>query len=404
MKAAEMTTPDKTQDAAQARPRARRLGAWLRRLLPLVLLLVALAPFRGPLQAAVKRNLANRPYLLAAMRAAGGDNPAIDGLEPANGVQARALAYVALRNNRPGEGLRWLLQGVTKADPATLTRFEICRLLVNEMRIAEARNYCRGAVSAALAPTAYYWLSLGIAADEQDGPEAAIAYFDMARTADPSLLSAWERLGRAAFRVERYSEAVEVYEHLLTVQARPLADTFYQLGLSYLALDRPDDARRALEQGLEVYPYQRELHLALADTARAAGDLATADAWYARLLQQRPSDAYAWAARGEVAMQRGLAKQAVSYMAEATSLQPADVGHWLSLATAAAAAGDRRQAIAAYDEALALRPADVNVLLAAAAFFAQSGQTARARALYQQVLALEPGNSVAAAALAAPMP
>ncbi len=404
MKAAEMTTPDKTQHSASARPRARRLGAWLWRLLPLLLLLVALAPFRGPLQAAVKRNLANRPYLLAAMRAAGGDNPAIDGLEPTNGVQARALAYVALRNNRPGEGLRWLLRGATMADPATLTRFEICRLLVSEMRIAEARNYCRGAASAALAPTASYWLSQGIAADERDGPEAAIAYFDMARTADPSLLSAWERLGRAAFHVKRYGEAVEVYEHLLTVQARPLADTFYQLGLSYLALDRPDDARRTLERGLEVYPYQRELHLALADTARATGDLVAADVWYARLLQQRPNDAYAWAARGEVAMQRGLAKQAMSYLQEATSLQPTDVGHWLSLAAAAAAAGDQARAAAAYDEALVLQPGDVGLLLSAAEFFAQSGQVARARALYQQVLALEPGNSAAAAALAAPTP
>jgi len=394
-----MTTPDKTQHSAFARPRARRLGAWLLRLLPLVLLLVALAPFRGPLQAAVKRNLANRPYLLAAMRAADGANPEIGGLEPANGVQARALAYVALRNNRPGEGLRWLLQGATRADPGTLTRFEICRLLVSEMRVAEARNYCRGAVA-----TAYYWLSQGIAADESGDVAAAITYFDIARMADPDLLSAWERLGRATFHVERYGEAVEVYEHLLTVQARPPADTFYQLGISYLALDRVDDARAILEQGLEVYPYQRELYLALADTARAVNDLATADAWYARLLQQRPSDAYAWAGRGEVAMQRGLAKQAVIYLEQATSLQPTAIGYWLSLAAAAAAAGDQARAVAAYEQVLELRPGDVDVLLAAADFFAQAGRAARARALYEQVLVLEPDNSAAAAALTAPMP
>ncbi len=398
MKAAEMTTPDKTQDAAPARPRARRLGAWLPRLLPVVLLLVVLVPFRGPLQAAVKRNLANRPYLLAAMRAAEGANPAIDGLEPANGVQARALAYVALQGDRPGEGLHWLLLGATTADPAMLTRFEICRLLMGQGRIAEARNYCRGAVA-----TAYFWLAQGIAADERHAPEMAIAYFDMARTADPELLSAWERLGRAAFNIERYGEAVEAYEHVLATQAHPLADTFYQLGLSYLALERIDDARKTLEQGLEIYPYQRELHLALADTARATNDLVTAEEWYARLLQQRPDDAYAWAARGEVAMQRGLAKQATIYLEEATSLQPTDVGHWLSLAAAAAAAGDSHEAAMAYDKALALQPGDVGLLLGAATFFAQSGEVARAHALYLQVLALEPDNPTATAALAVPV-
>lgn len=398
MKAVEMTTPDKNQDAAAARPRARLSRAWLLRLLLLAFLLVALAPFAGAIRAAVARNLANRPYLLTAMRAADGVAVATDGLVATNGLQARALAYAALRADRPSEAVHWLLEGTSTADPGALTRFEVCRLFAGQARIAEAKEYCRGAVV-----TAPYWLEQGIAADESGRPDEAAAYFDLARTANPDLLSAWERLGRAYFHAERYRETVAVYEHLLTVQTRPLVDTFYQLGIAYLALDKLDEAREALERGLDVYPYQRELHLALADTARAANDLVAADEWYARFLQQEPNDAYVWAGRGEVAMQRGLPQQAIIYLEEATALEPTAVGYWLSLAAAAAAADDQPRAAAAYEQVLTLRPDDVGVLLAAANFFAQSGHAAQARVLYQQVLALEPGNSTAVAALATPV-
>ncbi len=390
-----MATADKSQDAPVAQQRLRRLGAWLLGLLPLCLLLAAIVPQGGALRAALRRNLANRPYLIAAMTADGQQSPLVDGLTPHNGLQARALAAVAQQSGNPSDAVRWLVGGAALADPGALTRFEACRLFATQGRIAEAREFCRDE-----AATAPYWMAQGIAADEAGRPAEAIAYFDLARTAAPNLLSAWERLGRAYFQADRATEAIAVYEHLLDVQPRPLADTYYQLGTSYLALGQLDAAREALELGLTRYPYQRELHLALADTARAAGDLAAADDWYARLLQQQPGDAYAWAGRGEVAMQRGLPEQALLYLTEAASLEPEAVGYWLSLAAVAAAADDSAQAAAAYEKAIALRPADVDVLLAAAHFFAEQGQTRRARALWQQVLALEPDNSAAAEALA----
>lgn len=392
---AELMTSTNDSQEPQGSPRKRRaLGARLLILLPWVVLLALALSRGGALGAAVRRNLANRPFLVAAMRATDGDASPVDGLSATNGFQARALAAVARAEGRPAAALPWLTTGLA-ADPYDLTRFEACRLYIAQGQLAEAKALCGDTPD-----TALYWLGQGIAADESGRAADAIAYFDLARTADPNLLTAWERLGRVYLNAERPADTVAVYEHLLKVQARPLADTYYQLGAAYTALGRPDAARLVLEKGLERYPFQREMQLALADTARATGDPDAADAWYAQLLAQQPDDAYAWARRGELALERGRAQDATDYLAKATTISPTTVGYWLSLATAAAAAGDVAQATAAYDQALALAPQQIDFHLAAARFFTQSGQPARARDIYEWVLSVEPDNRAASEALA----
>ncbi|MBP8949006.1 MAG: tetratricopeptide repeat protein [Candidatus Promineofilum sp.] len=389
-----MTATDKSQEHEGSLPKRRAWGARLLLLLPWVALL-ALALLRGgALGDAARRNLANRPYLVTAMRPAGEAAPLPADRSPTNGFQARALAAVVRAEGRPAEALPWLTT-VLAADPLDLTRFEACRLYVAQGQTAEAKGLCRNTPA-----TASYWLAQGIAADESGRAADAIVYFDLARTADPNLLTAWERLGRVYLNAQRPADTVAVYEHLLKVQARPLADTYTQLGAAYTALGRPEDARLVLERGLERYPFQREMQLALADTARATGDLAAADAWYARLLAQQPEDAYAWARRGELALERSRAQDAIVYLDKATTIAPATVGYWLSLATAAADAGDVARATAAYEQALALAPQQIDFHLAAARFFTQSGQPARARAIYERVLSIEPDNRAASEALA----
>lgn len=386
-----MTSADNPQALEGTTAKRRGLGARLRSLAPWLLALALLLACGSALVAAARRNLANRTFLVAAMSDA--TPPA--GLTAGSAFQARALAAVARRHGDAAEALRQLT-AEPAADPAQLTRFEACRQFVAQGQTAEAKALCRNA-----AATTPYWLAQGIAAADSGREADAIVYFDLARTAAPNQLVTWERLGRAYFHAQRYAETAAVYEHLLQVQPRPLADTFDQLAAAYTALDQPADARAVLALGLEQYPFQRELQLALADNARAAGDLDGADAWYARLLAQQPDDAYAWARRGELALQNGRAEAATVYLEQAAALEPTAVGYWISLAAAAAAAGELEQATTAYERSIALQPQDIGTLLAAARFFTQSGEMGRATALYERVLSLEPGNRIALDALAA---
>ena len=389
-----MTPAENPQGLEGATPRRRDLGARLRPLALWLLGLALLLAGGSALVTAARRNVANRTFLVAAMNDAAADATPLADLTASSAFQARALAAIARRQGRADEALRHLTADLA-ADPAELTRFEACRLLVAQGQTTEAKTLCRNA-----AVTSPYWLAQGIVADESGLADEAIVYFELARAADPELLEGWERLGRAYFRVQRHAEAAAVYEHLLQVQTRPLADTFDQLAAAYTALGRPDDAHAVLESGLAQYPFQRQLQLALADNARAAGDLDAADRWYARLLAQQPDDAYAWARRGELALQAGRAEAAAVYLEQAAALEPTDVGYWLSLGAAAATAGELERATTAYERSIALRPDDVGTLLTAARFFAEAGQQSRARAIYERILSLEPDNAPALDALA----
>jgi tetratricopeptide (TPR) repeat protein len=361
-----MIPAEKPQALEGAIPRRRALGARLRQLAPWLLGLALVLIGGSAFVTAGRRNLVNRTFLIAARatrpRPIGQDGSAF----------RREHCIAGARD----EALRQLTADLADGPLAARSR----------LPPVVARGKRAGGPRAA------------DAADESGGGTPSST--STGRTANPNLLGAWERLGRVYYHTQRYAEAAAVYEHLLQVQTRSLADTFDQLAAAYTALGRPDDARTVLVLGLEQHPFQRELQLALADNARAAGDLDEADAWYARLLAQQPDDAYAWARRGELALQGGRAEAATIYLEQAVALEPTAVGYWLSLAAAAAAAGELDRATTAFERSIAMRPDDVGTLLAAARFFGEAGQHSRARAIYERILSLEPNNGPAREALA----
>ncbi|MCL4804150.1 MAG: tetratricopeptide repeat protein [Anaerolineae bacterium] len=388
-------------DAAGATPAiSSRLGSWP--ILALVFGFLVLVLRILSLGSGLTYVVTNPVLLKEAMRAAAGQ--AVSTVDTANmlptgvpvsGFQARAMGEIAWRAGQTTTAEAWFVQGLTGSPSAFLSQFELCRLYWDKGERDKAREDCRGTKTSAI-----YWLNRGYEADQAGDRAEALAAFQMAGSVDPELTAAWQQAGHTLFALGRFEEAIPAYERVVALEETPPADVIQSLGWSYLKLNEPLAARRILTRGLELYPYQQLLFLAMAQTYRDAGDMDTADEWYARLLDRWPRDARGWASRGEMALADGRYGDAVDYFQETVNIQPDDVGYWVSLATAAAADGNLSLAATAYKKGMALRPDDAALWLRSGRFLVETGRGEEAVAVLEHVLELEPDNGEAAALLA----
>jgi tetratricopeptide (TPR) repeat protein len=364
--------------------------------LPALALLLGLAAIGLRLMAihqVLGDSLMNSVLLKAAMQAGEESTATVDkpprGV-PQSGLQARAMSVIARRAGQSATAEAWLAQGLADPASAFLTQFELCRLYWNEGDRTRALEACRG--TQASAP---YWLNRGYVADQDGDRREALDYYRMAAAVDPALIPAWRQLGRALFDLGLYDEAASAYEQVLHLDATAPVDVYDALGVAYLQLNKPALARDVLTRGLALYPTVRTYFLGMAETFRVEGDLTAADSWYARLLQRWPYDAYAWAARGQVARADGRPGDAVDYFQAAANNQPQAADYWLQLASAAAASDDTPLALRAYRQAMALQPENATVWLNAGRFFLAAQQLDEARQVIDHVLALQPDNDEA---------
>ena len=310
--------------------------------------------------------------------------------------QARAMSRITQRAGQWTTAEAWLVQGSGDADAGFLAQFELCLLYWDQGRRDYAREACRDTKSSAL-----FWLNRGYV-DDQNGERAeALAAFQMAAAVDPDLVASWHQLGHALFTAGRYEEAILAYERVMALSPTPPADVFHSLSRAYLETNNPTMTRDVVNRGLILYPMERVLYLAMADSYRQEGDLDTVESWYVRMLQRWPYDASIWARRGELAAAAGRLHEAEEYFQEATAIKPEDIGYWSSLAAAAVANGNKPLARDAYQKATALRPDDAGLWLQSGRYFAEVGWMSDARAAFKRALELDPDNDEILGRLAA---
>jgi tetratricopeptide (TPR) repeat protein len=81
----------------------------------------------------------------------------------------------------------------------------------------------------------------------------AIAYYREALATDSTLVSAWNNMGIALFRLGRTRDALEAYENAAKLDPAN-ADIFFNMGLAHYKLGEIASARRAFAQALKVNP------------------------------------------------------------------------------------------------------------------------------------------------------
>lgn len=277
-----------------------------------------------------------------------------DGATSYPGIQARSMARLALLQNDTTTAEQWLLAGQTGSPADSLTQFELCRLYWQEGRRADALAACRaGQVPAA------YWLWLGAAALQNQNRDLAADCYAMATAVEPHNAEAWERLARVQMDRKAYADAIAAYEMAQAWGFEATPGFYNGFGEAYVLSGRLDAARAVFAQGVAAFPDSRVLINDLADVYVRLGAWDLADAWYVRLLERWPGAEAAWAARGQLALQRADPATAVAAYEQAVTLAPKNAGYWLGLADAYRATEDTKRAAAAYTRVLSLDPGNL---------------------------------------------
>lgn len=201
---------------------------------------------------------------------------------------------------------------------------------------------------------------LGLALEREGHPGAAIAAYNNAVRADPTVSEAWYRSGRL-----------------------------------YLARGRVDEAVRCFRAELRYHPEHveaaRELGLGLAQL----GDTTHAIAELKRLTRVRPRDDESWRALGIAYSAAGRTRQAEAALLRAVKLPPRRAVEHRDLGALMASLGRETEARAEYRRAIALDPKEATAWYNLANLERRAGRPEQALAAYREASARDTGFSLA---------
>lgn len=347
-----------------------------------------LAPDDDEMRQALARVLARQGQGDAALRLLG-DAPA--------GARANAQTWLALgsgevQRKRYPEAERAFRKTV-ELDPALWAGWaNLGALLANTGRKGEALAAFDRALAlvpptpAALAETL---TNRAIVRDALGDHAGALADAERATTTDAGFANAWRELGILKIAERDHRAAVAAYHKLFALGAGT-ADDWTTLGESLERLGQADEARTALEKGVELAPGGTRALQSLAAFHGRRGDPQRVLDGMEQALAIDSSDAVSWSNKGYALLQLDRPAEAVTALETAVSLDPGNASARINLGEAHMRQRDLGQAIKDLQQALTLAPEAQDARRFLAQCYLDTGQTGKAREQAQVLLAALP--------------
>jgi len=195
----------------------------------------------------------------------------------------------------------------------------------------------------------------GVALQHLGRLDAACASYEVAVTLDPAYVLGWFNLGVVLQQMHRSVEALSSYER--AIEARPdHADAHCNRGTILLDLDRVPEALASYETALVLRPEFAAAWFNRGNALQRLGRREAGLASYERCLALDPGYADALFNRGNLLMELRLFEAAVASFDLAVARRPEHAGTHLNRGNALNALKRHREAIASYERALALQP------------------------------------------------
>ena len=246
-------------------------------------------------------------------------------------------------------------------------------------------------------PRVFYVTAL-LAADRND-LQAAIKDFKEALRRDPSLAGAWQDLGLAYIKLQRWAEAGEAFTELSARQPDSV-DAAYFNALSLFNAGRVADAEREVRRTLRLNAGVAEAHTLLGVILAARGNAnneAIEALSQAIALNPKSFDAHFYLGRVFYGVKEYAG--AVKELRAAVDLNPRHAESRFFLGTALESAGDSPLAMAEYQELVKLDPESAIGQLGLGALLVKEGKADEAIAALKRATTLDPKNFEAHRAL-----
>jgi tetratricopeptide (TPR) repeat protein len=261
--------------------------------------------------------------------------------------------------------------------------------------------------AAHLAPNDFRWAYLlGKLSEREGDAQAAISYYNKARTVRSDYLPALVNLGNIHLQLNRLDEA-EAYFKLALKQDENSAAVLYGLGQAALSKRNYADAASYLEKALTLAPEANRLHYALAMAYRGLGDMGRAQSQFTQSgtvgvrvsdplfdgLQDLVKGARLHLIRGKTALDARRFAEAGDEFRKAIAAQPDSLPAHFNLGAALTQMGDLRGAIEQFEETLRLDPNHADAHYNLGVLLAQTNQHEQAIVHLQSAVTIEPTDS-----------
>jgi tetratricopeptide (TPR) repeat protein len=246
-------------------------------------------------------------------------------------------------------------------------------------------------------PRVFY--ASALLATDRDDLEAAIKDFKEALRRDPTLLDAWQDLGLAYAKLNRWPQAVETFAELARRQPQSV-DAAYLHALSLFNAGQLSDAEREVRRALRLNAGAAEAHTLLGVILASGGNANNeASEALAQAIALNPNsfDAHFYLGRVLYAMKDY--SGAVAQLRVAVGLNPRQKEARFFLGTALETAGDAEAALVEYEELVKLDPKSAMGQIGLGALMVKQGRIAEAITALRRAISLDPKNFEAHRAL-----
>lgn len=350
------------------------------------------------------------------MHARVGDDPAL--------LNALATAHIGKQDAPRAEAMLQRALEVSPETPTILRNLALLQLNSGEVDAAQAQIDKLLELDGNDAAT----LTLaGLAAALKRDFAAAVAFYERARTANPTAVEARLRLASEYVRMQNYSGAVEVAKEALALQpssqaamlnlghglrglgdlpsaekvargaleAQPRsAKPHFLLGTILLEAGRVNEARQHLEQANALQPHNPDVLVTLTKAKIASGDTTASAATADEVAEIEGDTARSDGLRGDLASAAGDHAAAARHYESA--LAKDDRHGWaVNAAMALFKGGQGEEAVALLEARAAKQPKVAELQFFLGQIQAGLGRTEQAASSYERVLALEPDEIVA---------